>query len=98
MRAHPLFDELECALVLEHFGQLRSIPLIGREGAHLPGLVPHELGVLGEAPAAPAVSRLADVLIHLGEAHDHGSAGPRPLLSGGGQDRKPNILNRNTHI
>lgn len=77
VRAHPLLDELECALVLGHFEQLHGSPLVGCEAAHLPDHVPHELGVFGEAPASPAVSRLTDVFRHLValvEAHGHGVA------------------------
>ena len=56
--------------------QLHGSLLVGREAAHLPDHVPRELGVLGEVPVAPAVSRLANTghLVALVEVHSHGVA------------------------
>ena len=72
---HPFLDELEGPLVLGDLEQLHGPPLMRGEAAHLPDHVPHELGVLGEAPAAASVPRLAHVLGHLVslvEAQGHG--------------------------
>lgn len=48
VRAHPLLDELECALVLRHFEQPHG------KAVRLLDHVWQELGVLGEAQAVPA--------------------------------------------
>lgn len=67
-----LHDEPECVLVLGHFEQLHGVLLVGREAAHLPDLVLHELG---EGPAVSTVSQLVDVpphLVALVEAYSHG--------------------------
>lgn len=45
---------LSARLSLENFEQLHGAPLVGRKAAHLPDHVRQELGVLGEAHAAPA--------------------------------------------
>ena len=65
VHAHPLLDELECALVLGHFEQLQGAPLIGCKAAHFLDHVPYELGVLSEAPTTPAVSHLLTFLVTL---------------------------------
>lgn len=74
---HPFLDEFQGPLVLRDLEQLHGAPLIGGKATHLSDHVPNELGVLGEAPAAAAVPRLAHVLGHLValvEAHGHGVA------------------------
>lgn len=53
---HPFLDELEGALVFGDLEQFHSMPLLCGNAAHLLDL-PHELGVLGEVPAAVAVLR-----------------------------------------
>ena len=71
---HPLLDELECPLVLGDLEQLHVLSLRRGEAPRLPDHVPYELGVLGEAPTAAAVPRIAHVLGHLEalvEAHSH---------------------------
>ena len=52
MYPHPFLDELEHALVLEDLEQFHGMLLIWGKATHLSDHVPHELGVLGEAPAA----------------------------------------------
>ena len=82
--APPVFSRPSLLLSLGHFEQLRGSPLVGREAAHLPVHAPHELGVLGEAPVALAVSHL----VALVESHSHGVVqGPgccSPMAAGTG--------------
>ena len=81
-------DEFPGPLVLRDIGQLNGAPFIGGKATPLSDCVPHELGMLGEAPAAAAGPRFAHILCHLValvEAHGHGqwratAAAPRRLL------------------
>ena len=59
---HPFLDEFQGPLVLRDLEQLHGAPLTGDKATHLLDHVPHELGVLGEAPVAAAVPRLAHVV------------------------------------
>lgn len=72
---HPFLDEFWGSLVLRDHEQLHSTLLIGGKAAYLTNHVLHGLGVLGRAPAATTVTRLAHLLGHLlarVEAYGHG--------------------------
>ena len=92
---HPFLDELQGPFVLRDLEQLHGALLVGGKATHLSDHVPHELGVLGEAPVAAAVPLLAQVLCHFVafvEAHGHGVVESPGCCSSMGPRRKDSII------